>query len=146
MEPEYLKLLRLFEEEGVEYLIIGGFAVIAHGYPRFTNDLDLLIRATLENGQRAVRALERFGYAAGEFEPQDFTQIPAFMSFAAGNGWLDLMTAVPGIDFAASAATGTVMTMEGVPLKFVDLASLRRNKQATGRLKDLLDLENLPPA
>ena len=146
MEPEYLKLLRLFEEEDVDYLIIGGFAVIAHGYPRFTNDLDLLIQASLENGRRAVRALERFGYTGGEFEPQDFTRIPAFMSFAAGKGWLDLMTAVPGVDFAASAANSTVMTVDGVTLKFVDLASLRRNKQATGRPKDLLDLENLPLA
>lgn len=144
MEPEYLKLLRLFQEEGVDYLIIGDYAVIAHGHPRFTNDLDLLIRATAENGQRAVRALARFGYSNGEFEPADFTRIPAFMSFAAGKGWFDLMTAVPGIDFATSFARSLVMTVEGVALKFVDLASLRKNKEATGRPQDLLDLENLP--
>lgn len=146
MEPEYLKLLRLFQEEGVDYLIIGGYAVIAHGHPRFTNALDLLIQATTENGARAVRALARFGYSAGEFEADDFTQIPAFMSFAAGKGWFDLMTAVPGIDFATSAANKLVMTVEGVTLKFVDLASLRKNKEATGRPQDLADLKNLPLA
>ena len=146
MEPEYLKLLRLFEEEGVEYLIIGGYAVIAYGYPRFTNDLDLLIQATTENGERAVRALERFGFTAGEFNAADFTQVPAFMSFGAEKGWFDFMTAVPGIDFAASYANRTVMLVEGLALKFVDLAALRKNKEATGRAKDLQDLENLPPA
>ena len=144
MEPIYLKLLRLFEEEGVEYLIIGGYAVIAYGHPRFTNDLDLLIQASQANGERAVRALERFGFTAGEFQSEDFTQIPSFISFAAGQGWFDLMTSVPGIDFAASYANSTVMAMEGISLRFVDLAALRMNKAATGRAKDLSDLENLP--
>lgn len=146
MEPEHLNLLRLFEEEGVEYLIVGGYAVIAYGYPRFTNDLNLLVRASPENGARAVRALERFGRPVGEFEPEDFVQTPAFISFATNQAWFDLMTEIPGIDAARSFANHTLITTQGMTLKFIDLADLRRNKQATGRLKDLLDLENLPPA
>lgn len=145
MEPEHLKLLRLFEEEGVDYLIVGGYAVIAHGYPRFTNDLDLLIQASQANGERAVRALERFGRPVGEFEAADFVQTPMFISFATNQAWFDLMTQIPGIDMAASFANRTVLLFEGLSLKFIDLANLRANKQAVGRAKDLLDLENLPP-
>lgn len=146
MEPEHLKLLRLFAEEGVEYLIIGGYAVIAHGYPRFTEDLDLLIQANSENGARAVRALERFGRPTGEFEPDDFVRKPSFLSFATAKAWFDLMTQIPGIDADASFANATIITTQGLSLKFIDLAALRLNKQATGRAKDLLDLENLPVA
>jgi hypothetical protein len=146
MEPEHLNLLRLFEEEGVEYLIIGGYAVIAHGYPRFTDDLDLLIQASRENGLRAVRALERFGRPVGEFEADDFVRTPSFISFATDQAWFDLMTQIPGIDAAASFASRTVLATQGMNLKFIDLHSLRLNKQATGRTKDLLDLENLPAA
>lgn len=144
MEPEHLNLLRLFEEEKVDYLIIGGYAVIAHGYPRFTNDLNLLIQASRENGLRAVRALERFGRPVGEFEADDFVRIPSFISFATDKAWFDLMTQIPGIDADASFARFTLLTTQGLALKFMDLASLRANKQATGRTKDLLDLENLP--
>lgn len=68
------------------------------------------------------------------------------MSFATDTGWFDLMTAVPGIDFATSYAKSRIIMQEGIALRFVDLASLRRNKEATGHDKDLLDLENLPPA
>ena len=65
MEEEYLNLLRLFHAEGVEYVVVGGYAVIAHGFPRTTADLDLLVRPTVPNARRVVRALARFGYTQG---------------------------------------------------------------------------------
>lgn len=81
MDDEYLKLLRLLHAEGVEYLVVGGYAVIAHGFPRTTGDLDLWLCPTPANARRAVRALARFGYEAGEFEETDFTTVPTFLSF-----------------------------------------------------------------
>ena len=62
MEEEYLNLLRLFRAEDVEYVVVGGYAVIAHGFPRTTGDLDVLVRPTPANARRVVRALARFGY------------------------------------------------------------------------------------
>ena len=112
----------------------------------FTNDLDLLIQANLENEKRAVRALKRFGRPTGEFEATDFTKIPTFISFATNQAWFDLMTTIPGVEPAAAFANQTMVMTKGLALKFISLAALRANKQATGRLKDLLDLENLPPA
>lgn len=144
METEQLQLLRLFLEAGVEYVVIGGYAVIAHGYPRYTGDLDILIRPTLENGHRAVAALERFGRPAGEFAATDFTIVPYVLSFSQTSDF-DLLTATPGVEFEECYARRLVLQIEGVPVNFINLPALRKTKQATGRLKDLLDLENLPP-
>ncbi len=143
MEPEQLELLRQFHEAGVEYVIIGGYAVIAHGYPRYTGDLDLLIRPTEENGRRAVAALEAFGRPPGEFEVGDFTTVPNIMAFTQGCDF-DLLTATPGVDFEECYARHLTLKLRGLPVKFINLTALRKTKQATGRTKDLLDLENLP--
>jgi hypothetical protein len=140
MEDEQLLLLRLFLEAGVEYVVIGGYAVIAHGYPRYTADLYILIRPTVENGQRAVAALERFGRPPGEFEVADFVLVPHVLSFSQGSDF-DLLTATPGVKFEAQRL---ILLVGGVPINFINLAALRKTKLATGRLKDLLDLENLP--
>lgn len=76
MEDEYLSLLRLFHAAGVEYAVVGGYAVIAHGFPRTTGGLDVLVRPTEASARRVVRALEQFGYDQGEFEEADFTAVP----------------------------------------------------------------------
>lgn len=143
MEDEQLRLLRLFLEAGVEYVVIGGYAVIAHGYPRYTGDLDILIRPTAENGQRAVVALEQFGRPAGEFEVADFVLVPHVLSFSQVSDF-DLLTATPGVEFEECYAQRLILRVGGVPINFINLAALRKTKLATGRLKDLLDLENLP--
>ena len=144
MEDEYLNLLRLFHEESVEYVIVGGYAVIAHGFPRTTGDLDILIRPTAVNAGRVVRALQRFGYSQGEFEEADFTTVPNFLSFASGGVWFDLMTQVLGVTFE-ECLTGSLETrFADVPARYISLAALRTTKRATGRPQDLRDLENLP--
>ncbi|HEX8506838.1 MAG TPA: hypothetical protein VF630_15850 [Hymenobacter sp.] len=144
MEEEYLNLLRLFHAEGVEYAVVGGYAVIAHGFPRTTGDLDLLVRPTAANAQRLVHALARFGYTQGEFEEADFTTVPNFLSFNSNGVWFDLMTSVLGVSFEEAAANGLEMTFAEVPVRYIGLAALRKTKKATGRPQDLRDLENLP--
>lgn len=71
MEEEYLNLLRHFHAAGVEHVVVGGYAVIAHGFPRTTGALDLLVRPSLANARRIVQALRNVGYTKGEFEEQD---------------------------------------------------------------------------
>jgi hypothetical protein len=144
MEDEYLNLLRHFHAEGVEYVVVGGYAVIAHGFPRTTGDLDLLVNPTRPNAGRVVRALAHFGYTQGEFEEADFTTVPNFLSFSAGGVWIDLMTSVLGIGFEEAAADALELLFADVPVRYIGLAALRATKLATGRPQDLRDLENLP--
>ena len=144
MEEEYLNLLRLFRAEDVEYVVVGGYAVIAHGFPRTTGDLDVLVRPTPANARRVVRALARFGYNSGEFEETDFTTVPNFLSFATNDVWVDLMTQVLGVSFEECAAGSLEIAFADVPVRYISLTALRRTKRATGRPQDLRDLENLP--
>ena len=144
MEDEYLNLLRHFHAEGVEYVVVGGHVVIAHGFPRTIGDLDLLVNPTWPNAGRVGRALECFGYTRGEFEEANFTTVPDFLSFSAGGVWIDLMTSVLGIEFEEAAADAPELLFADVPVRYIGLAALRATKLATGRPQDLRDLENLP--
>lgn len=96
------------------------------------------------NARRVVRALERFGYANGEFEKADFTKVPNFLSFSSNGAWIDLMTDLLGVRFAEAIADGLTVPAAGVPVRYIGLAALRLAKQAAGRPQDLRDLENLP--
>ncbi|MFD1874356.1 nucleotidyltransferase [Hymenobacter bucti] len=145
MESEYLNLLRLFREEGVEYVVVGGYAVIAHGFPRTTGDIDLLVRPTVANATRVVRALVRYGFTQGEFEETDFTTIPNFLSFSRQEVWIDLMTQIAGVTFAECATDALVVEVAGVPVTYCNLGALRKAKAATQRPQDMQDLANLPP-
>ncbi|MGI4734933.1 MAG: nucleotidyltransferase domain-containing protein [Janthinobacterium lividum] len=82
MENEYLNLLHLFHAERVEYVVVGGYAVIAHGFPRTTGDIDIMVRPTAANAQRVVRALVSYGFVNQEFEEADFIATPNFLSFS----------------------------------------------------------------
>ncbi|MGI4832540.1 MAG: hypothetical protein ACRYFK_03665 [Janthinobacterium lividum] len=144
METDYLSLLRLFHAERVEYVIVGGYAIIAHGYLRTTGAIDLLARPTA--ARRVVRAPERHGFTQGEFEEADFTTQPNFLSFSHADLWIDLLTEVRGVSFEECAHNALVTEVEGVLIRYINLGALHKAKAATARPQDLLDLENLPPS
>ncbi len=144
MEDKYLNLISLFNEEGVEYVVLGGHAVIAHGYLRTTGDIDIFVRPSQENAARLLRALYQYGYRNGEFEQEDFTKVPSYLSFGRYNEWIDLMTFTLGVTFDECYQNRVVFMIENVPTNVISLPDLIRNKQALGRPQDLQDLENLP--
>jgi len=144
MESEYLNLLRQFHAASVEYVVVGGYAVIAHGFPRTTGDIDIFVNPTPANARRVVQALAAYGFTAGEFEEIDFITIPNFLSFSRQDLWIDLLTAVQGVSFAECANNALVTELTGIPVRYCNLSALRKAKAATGRPQDLLDLENLP--
>lgn len=144
MEKKYLDFVRLLNEEKIEYLVIGGYAVIAHGYVRATTDLDLLIAASSENADRMLTALLRFGFGSYDFEASDFTQKPNMVSFDLRGGKIEILTETLGITFDEAYENRLTVEYEGELVNFLNLNELLKNKRAVGRLKDLADLENLP--
>lgn len=144
MEDKYLNLISLFNEEDVEYVVLGGHAVIAHGYLRTTADIDIFVESSSANADRLVRALYRYGYKNGEFERDDFTKVPNYLSFNRYDEWIDLMTFTLGVTFDECYQNRLVLMIEDVPTNVISLPDLIRNKRALGRPQDLLDLENLP--
>lgn len=143
MEPEYLNLVRLLNEENTEYVVLGGHAVIAHGYLRTTGDIDIFVNSTEQNAHRLLRALEKYGYINGEFEITDFTLVPNYLSFGRYDGWIDIMTFTVGVTFEECYKNRIEIDIGGVLIKFINLPELIRNKKALGRPQDLQDLDNL---
>jgi hypothetical protein len=144
MEEVYLNFIRRLNEEGIRYLVIGGYAVIAHGYVRVTTDLDLLVATTEENARRIIQVLIENGFDAEQFEVRDFTEKPSFVSVRLGAYWIELMTETPGLDFEEAYSNRLVTEFDGVLIPYLNLPDLIKNKKSVGRLKDQVDLENLP--
>ena len=143
MEPEYINLIRLLNEEGAEYVVLGGHAVIAHGYLRTTGDVDIFVRPSHSNAIKILKAMERYGYTDGEFELEDFIKVPSYLSFGRHDGWIDIMTFTLGVSFDECYDNRLTLEIQGVPVNFIGLRQLLENKRAIGRPQDLRDLENL---
>ena len=102
MYQDYKDLLSAFQSHGIKYLVVGGFAVIYHSQPRFTNDIDLFIKAEPENARATYAALADFGVSLQGIRPEDFTDRNSFFRFGSEPKGIDILPAIPGVDFDAA--------------------------------------------
>jgi predicted nucleotidyltransferase len=143
LNQDFKEFIQSLNDNQVRYLVIGGYAVALHGYPRYTKDIDIWIEMSPENATRMLQALEQFGFASLDLQPQDFMTPDQVIQLGYPPGRIDLLTTPDGVDFATCYATKLEINIDGVLVNFIDLANLRINKKASGRLQDLADLENL---
>jgi predicted nucleotidyltransferase len=134
---EFLKSLA---SNKVEYLLIGGYAVGYYGYPRPTGDLDVWIAIDPENAGRIVIALKEFGF---ETSPELFLQENNVVRMGVSPFRVEILTTIDGVDFRECYDKRHTDDIDGVQVTLIDLQHLLLNKRASGRLKDLNDLENL---
>ena len=127
----------------VEYLIVSGYALAAYGHPRYTGDLDFWIGTDAANAQRVLDALEAFGFGALGIGSNDLTTPGRVIQLGYPPRRIDLLTSIDGVEFAPSYARRMMVPMDGLSLHFIALEDFKTNKRATGRLKDLADLEAL---
>ena len=144
LTDDFKEFLRLFNANRVEYLLVGGYAVGLHGYPRATIDLDVWVCATPENAERIMRALRAFGFALAALEPQLFVNPRSIVRFGTPPFRIGIMTSIDGVEFDACRRRASVFDVEGVRVPVISLDDLKTNKRAAGRNKDLADLDNLP--
>jgi len=143
LQADFRDLLASFNGRGVEYLIVGGYALAFHGAPRYTGDLDLLIRPTGENARRVLAALVDFGFADLDLVEDDFTAPGKVVQLGVPPVRVDLMTSISGVtwdDAHASRAPGRYGELE---VEFIGRDAFVANKRASGRARDLADLEDL---
>ncbi len=138
---DFKDLLRLLKDHHVRYLLIGGYAVALYGHVRYTKDIDIWIAIDEANVEKIRAALLEFGYAEArklEFVYGKMTRIgmPPFR--------IELLTKISGVTFETCYARKRIMTIDDLEVAVIDLADLRTNKLASGRLQDLADLEKLP--
>jgi len=138
---EFLKLLNIHD---VKYLLIGGYAVSYHGYPRATNDLDVWVAVHPDNAERLVQAVQDFGFATADLSTALFLQEDKIVRMGRPPIRIELLTSISGVEFADCFARRLLAEVDGVPVNLINLDDLKQNKRASGRYKDLNDLENLP--
>jgi len=137
------EFVALLNSNGVEYLVVGGFAVSHHGFARYTADLDFFVRASEENARRVVAALVQFGFGGTGIQAEDFQSPGKVIQLGVQPNRIDILTSISGVSFDEAWDTRISGTIEGVATQFIGREALIRNKESTGRAKDLGDAEEL---
>ncbi len=127
----------------VEYLIVGALAVSWHGFPRFSADIDFFLRPSVENAERVLRAIRQFGFGSLPVMIEDLVTPGQVIQLGHEPNRIDLMTSISGVAFEEAWPARVEGQIDGVPMTFIGRAALLRNKEATGRSKDRIDLEEL---
>jgi predicted nucleotidyltransferase len=143
LPPDFKEFLRLLNTHNVEYLLIGGYAVGYHGYPRATNDMDIWIAIHPDNAERMVTVLRVFGFETPDLSPELFLQDHSIVRMGLPPMRIEVLTTISGVEFAACYAARVTTMIDGVKVNLISLPDLKVNKQASGRYKDLDDLEHL---
>lgn len=143
LPPDLKRLLEVFNDNKVEYLVVGSQAFAYYGKPRYTKDLDLLVRTEIENGERVERALAEFGARSLGWKASDFEKEGFFIVIGNEPSRVDLITSILGVDFTSAWRNKSRAYFGKVPVYVLSLADLIESKRATGRWQDLADLEVL---
>jgi hypothetical protein len=141
---DFKEFLKSFNSNGVEYLLVGGYAVGIYGHIRATNDLDVWVNINPENAARVEGALREFGFAAAGLTPGLFLERNNVVRMGVPPIRIEILTSISGVDFESCYAEKETIRIEEIAVPVISLARLRQNKTASGRAKDLADLENLP--
>lgn len=144
MNSDFKDLLSLLSEEQVDYLVVGGYAVIYHSQPRSTKDLDLWIRPSVENAQRIARAFSRFGLPFMGGVTQDDFAHPG-LQYAVGRppSMIDFLTSLPELDFQECWENRVIAKQDDITILFLSKKDLITAKKTAGRPQDLADLDEL---
>ena len=148
MNPNFRDILCALYDETVEFLVVGAYALAAHGLPRATGDLDIWIRPTAENAQRVWRALERFRAPLSKLRWEDFCEPDLVFQIGVAPSRIDLLTSITGVGFDEAWPARIFFDVEGRAIGVLSRNDLLRNKRSTARPKDLADaawLEESPP-
>ena len=142
LPPDFREFLKLLNSSNVEYLVIGGYAVNYYGFSRATAGLDIWIAISPDNAQSITGVLRSFGFS--QAYAALFQQTRQIVRMGVPPVRLEILTTISGVDFTDCYARRVEADLDGVTVNFIQLDDLRRNKQASGRLKDRVDLEKLP--
>ena len=145
-QPDFRELLALFNAHHVEYLIVGGYALAFHGAPRFTGDLDIFVKPDAANAQRILTALEAFGFASVGLTLSDFERPDQVVQLGVPPVRIDLITSITGVSWDEAWAGKIAGRYGDIPVSYIGRAQFIANKRATGRTKDVADLEVLGEA
>jgi hypothetical protein len=143
LSKDFKEFIALLNQNKVDYLVVGGYAVAIHGHPRYTKDLDIWVWVERQNAEHIMAALSDFGFSSLELSAEDFLIKGYVIQLGQPPFRIDILTQVDGLEFEDCYPDKLVVDIEGVSVNFIDLENLKKNKLASGRFQDLADLENL---
>ena len=144
LSQDFKEFIQLLNANKVEYLVVGGYAVTIHGFPRTTGDIDFWIKPYGDNSQRIVKTLIDFGFGSLDINQEDFLRADSVVQLGFPPNRIDILTGVSGLEFDECYEARKEIVYEGEKINFISLHHLKINKKQTGRDKDNLDLKNLP--
>ena len=140
---DFREFIELLNENEVDYLIVGGYALAVHGIPRYTQDIDFWIRTNQKNIKKILKVLKDFGFASIDLKEEDFLDKDNVIQLGYPPNRIDLLSEIDGVVFDEAFKERTIIEIEGLKVNFINFRDLKKNKEASGRLQDLADLEKL---
>ena len=144
LPQDFKDFLRLLNSYNVQYLLIGGYAVGYHGYPRATADMDIWIAINKTNAKKLVRVLQDFGFDQEEINEDLFLQKSKIFRMGNPPIRIELLTTISGVTFSSCYKSRIEDEIDGITIKIINLENLKTNKKASARHKDLDDVNHLP--
>lgn len=143
LNSDFKEFAQLLNAHGVDYLVVGGYALAAHGHPRYTGDLDIWYHNKPANLTRLESVLKTFGFGALGISSADLASPGNVVQLGYPPRRIDLLSSIDGVEFSKCWSRRDSVEWDGVVLPLIGLADFKVNKRASGRLKDLADLEEL---
>ncbi len=143
LPTEFREFLQLLKDHQVRYLLVGGYAVGYYGYPRTTADIDCWIARDPSNAKRMVHVLTDFGFGVETLKPEIFLETNRIVRMGYAPLRIEVMMSISGVTFETCYAKRTEDMLDGIAVSIIGLDCLKQNKRASGRHKDLDDLEHL---
>lgn len=143
LNEDYKDMLRALSVEKVKYLLVGAYAMAAHGYLRSTLDIDFWVLQSPQNADAVMRALQRFGAPLHNLTAEDLQQDGTIFQIGIAPRRIDIITEASGLEFEEVYERSEPIAIEGIEVRIPSIADLIRNKRSTGRTKDLADAEAL---
>jgi len=143
LNEDYKDMLRALSDENVKFLLVGAYAMAAHGYPRATMDIDIWVMPSYQNADAVLRALRRFGAPLHNLTREDLQKDGTIFQIGVAPRRIDLITTVSGLQFEEVYRRSLPVNIEGIEVHIPVIDDLIRNKRASGRTKDLADAEAL---
>lgn len=143
LNEDYKDMLQILLNNKVKFLVVGAYAMGAHGYPRATGDFDIWVEASAENSERVYQSLAKFGAPLSEVTKETFREEGIIFQIGVAPRRIDIITKIEGVDFKQAYYRRQDIEIEGIKMPFLSKKDLIKNKESVGREKDALDAKYL---
>ena len=143
INPDFKEFIQLLNENNVDYLIIGGYALAFHGYLRYTQDIDFWVWSDADNAKKITNVLKEFGFTSLGVSEHDFLDEDSMIQLGFPPNRIDIINKIDGVNFLEAFKEKKVYEDVDIKINFIGIDQLIQNKKSTGRLKDLADVQVL---